>query len=170
MPGKESTQHKLDRVRPPRVQVTYDVDVGDATEKKELPFVLGVLSDLSGKPEQPLPPVKERKFVEIDRDNFNDVMKGIEPRLALKVDNKLANDDTKLGVELKFKGIEDFEPTQVVNQIEPLRKLLEARAQLTALLAKADGNDRLNEKLQEIISNTELLKKIGQEAGIEPSS
>ena len=168
--AKESTQHKLDRVRPPRVKVTYDVEVGDAIETKELPFVVGVLSDLSGKQEQPLPPIKERKFVEIDRDNFSEVMKGIGPRVAFKVDNKLTNDDTKLGVELRFKSIDEFEPTQVVNQIEPLRKLLEVRTQLKALLAKTDGNDRLNEKLQEIINNTELLKQVGKEAGVEPTS
>lgn len=165
--ARESTQHKLDRVRPPRVHITYDVEIGDAIEMKELPFVVGVLADLSGKPDEPLPRLRDRKFVDIDRDNFNDVMKGMKPRLAFKVDNKLTNDDSKMAVELRFNHIDDFEPEQVVNQIEPLRKLLEVRRQLSDLLAKTDGNDKLNERLQEIISNTELLQKIGQEAGVE---
>jgi type VI secretion system protein ImpB len=168
--ARESTQHKLDRVRPPRVHITYDVEIGDAIEMKELPFVVGVLADLSGKPDDPLPRLRDRKFVEIDRDNFNDVMKGTKPRLAFKVDNKLTNDDSKLGVELRFTNMDDFEPERVANQIDPLKKLLEVRRQLSDLLAKTDGNDRLNERLQEIISNTEIMQKIGQEAGLEAES
>lgn len=163
--ARESTQHKLDRVRPPRVQITYDVETGDAIELKELPFVLGVLSDLSGKPEEALPRLRDRKFVEIDRDNFDAVMRGMKPRLAYRVDNKLSDDNTQMGVELKFNSLEDFEPEQVVRQVEPLRKLLETRLQLQALLAKMDGNDKLTDKLQEIISNTDMLKKIGSEVG-----
>src|SRR5207253_846949 len=123
--AKESTQHKLDRVRPPRVHITYDVEVGDAIEMKELPFVAGVLADLSGKPDESLPRLRDRKFVDIDRDNFDAVMKGMKPRLAFKVENKLTNDDTKMAVEVRFNSIEDFEPEQVANQVEPLRKLLE---------------------------------------------
>jgi type VI secretion system protein ImpB len=165
--ARESTQHKLDRVRPPRVHITYDVEIGDAIELKELPFVVGVLADLSGKPDEALPRLRDRKFVDIDRDNFNDVLKGMKPRLAYKVENKLTNDESKMGVELRFNNLDDFEPEQVVNQVEPLRKLLEVRKQLSDLLAKTDGNDKLNERLQEIISNTELLQKIGQEAGAE---
>ena len=165
--ARESTQHKLDRVRPPRVHITYDVEIGDAIELKELPFVVGVLADLSGKPDEALPRLRDRKFVDIDRDNFNDVLKGMKPRLAYKVDNKLTNDESKMGVELRFNNLDDFEPEQVVNQVEPLRKLLEVRKQLSDLLAKTDGNDKLNERLQEIISNTELLQKIGQETGSE---
>lgn len=166
--GKESTQHKLDRVRPPRVQITYDVETGGAIEMKELPFVMGVMADLSGNPEQALPNLKDpkRKFVDIDRDNFDGVMKGMAPRLAYKVDNKLTNDDSKMGVELKFNGIDDFGPEQVANQVEPLRKLVEIRKQLSALLAKADGNDKLAERLQDIIKDTELQQKIGKEAGL----
>jgi len=163
--AKESTQHKLDRVRPPRVQITYDVETGDAIEMKELPFVLGVLSDLSGKPEEALPRLRDRKFVEIDRDNFDAVMRGMKPRLAYRVDNKLSDDNTQMAVELKFNSLDDFEPEQVVRQVEPLRKLLETRLQLQALLAKMDGNDKLTDKLQEIISNTDMLKKIGSEVG-----
>jgi type VI secretion system protein ImpB len=165
--ARESTQHKLDRVRPPRVHITYDVEIGDAIELKELPFVVGVLADLSGKPDEALPRLRDRKFVDIDRDNFNDVLKGMKPRLAYKVDNKLTNDDSKMGVELRFNNLDDFEPEKVVNQVEPLRKLLEVRKQLSDLLAKTDGNDKLNERLQEIISNTELLQKIGEETGAE---
>lgn len=163
--ARESTQHKLDRVRPPRVHITYDVEIGDAIVMKELPFVVGVLADLSGKPDEPVPLLRDRKFVDIDRDNFNEVLKGAKPHLAFRVDNKLANDDTKLGVELRFTNMDDFEPEQVVQQIEPLRKLLDIRRELKGLLAKTDGNDRLNEQLQEIISNTELLQRLSQEAG-----
>jgi len=163
--ARESTQHKLDRVRPPRVQITYDVETGDAIEMKELPFVLGVLADLSGKPEEALPRLRDRKFVEIDRDNFDAVMRGTKPRLSYRVDNKLTDDNTQLGVELKFGSIEDFEPEQVARQVDPLRKLLETRQQLQALLAKMDGNDKLTEKLQEIIGNTDMLKRIGSEVG-----
>src|SRR5512142_694711 len=132
--ARESTQQKLSRVRPPRVHITYDVEVGDAIELKEIPFVMGVLSDLSGKPEEPLPRLRDRKFVEIDRDNFDAVMKGMKPRLAYRVDNKLTGDDTKLGIELRFNSMEDFEPENVARQVEPLRKLLESRIQLKALL------------------------------------
>jgi type VI secretion system protein ImpB len=167
--ARESTQHKLDRVRPPRVHITYDVEIGDAIEMKELPFVVGVLADLSGKPDEPLPRLRDRKFVEIDRDNFNAVLRGMKPRLAFRVDNKLTNDDTKLAVELRFTNIDDFEPERVVDQVEPLRKLIETRRQLAALLAKTDGNDRLGEQLQEIITNTELLQRVSKEAGLPPA-
>jgi len=166
--ARESTQHKLDRVRPPRVHITYDVEIGDAIEMKELPFVVGVMADLSGKPDEPLPRLRDRKFVEIDRDNFNAALKGMKPRLAFRVDNKLTNDDTKLGVELRFNSIDDFEPERVAQQVEPLRKLLEVRQQLSSLLAKTDGNDRLSEQLQQIISDTELLQKVRKEAGLTP--
>jgi type VI secretion system protein ImpB len=161
----ESTQHKLDRVRRPRVHITYDVETGGAIAMKELPFVMGILADLSGKPDEPLPRLRDRKFVEIDRDNFNDVMRGMKPRLAFRVDNKLTNDDTKLGVELRLNNMDDFTPEGVVQQVEPLRRLLEVRQQLSSLLAKTDGNDRLSESLQKIISNTELLSQVSQESG-----
>ncbi|HEV2854759.1 MAG TPA: type VI secretion system contractile sheath small subunit [Thermoanaerobaculia bacterium] len=149
----ESTQKKLSRIRPPRVQITYDVEIGDAIQMKELPFVAGILADLSGKPAEALPKLKDRKFVEIDRDNFNEVLAASVPRLALRVDNKLAKDDTKLNVELNFRNIDDFGPAEVVKQIEPLRKLFEARQRLMDLLAKLDGNDKLDALLQEIVEN-----------------
>lgn len=158
--AKESTQKKLSRVRPPRVQITYDVEVGDAIETKELPFVLGVLGDYSGHPKEALPKLKERKFVDVDRDNFDDVLKGVAPRLQLRVDNRLKKDDTQMGVELKFEKMEDFEPQRVVSQVEPLRKMLEVRTRLSDLRNKITGNDRLEELLDEIVRDTEKLKEI----------
>jgi type VI secretion system protein ImpB len=158
----DSIQHKLDRVRPPRVHITYDVEIGDAVEQKEIPFVAGVLSDLSGKPEAPLPPIKERKFVEVDRDNFNDVLEGMNPRLQYKVDNKIEDNDTRIGVELKFKSLDDFHPEKVARQIEPIRALVEARRKLYNLLGKLDGNDKLEALLQDVISNSEKLEAIGK--------
>lgn len=156
----ESTQKKLTRIRPPRVQITYDVETGGAIEKKELPLVVGIMADLAGKPEKPMVPVKARKFVEIDRDNFNDVMASIAPRLAFQVTNCLKDDDTKLNVELKFQRIDDLRPETIVQQVEPLKKLFEARQRLNDLLAKLDGNDDLDSLLQEIAANTEDQQKI----------
>lgn len=169
MAKKESLQHKLDRVRSPRVQITYDVEIGDAIEMKEIPFVMGILADLSGKPDEPLPKMKDRKFVEIDRDNFNNVLAGTKPRVAFKVDNKLSGDDSKMAVELRFKSMDDFHPENVAAQIEPLRKLIQARQKLSGLLNKLDGNDKLDELLQEVIANTDALQKVGKEAGIDKS-
>lgn len=163
----ESLQHTLDRVRAPRVQITYDVEIGDAIEMKEIPFVVGVLADLSGKPDEPLPKVKDRKFVEIDRDNFNQVLAGMKPRLAYRVDNKLTDDDSKMAVELRFKSLDDFHPERVAEQVTPVRKLVEARKRLSELLAKLDGNDKLDELLQDVLANTDSIEKLGEEAGVE---
>lgn len=170
MAGKQSLQHKIDRVRAPRVQITYDVEVGDSIEMKEIPFVVGVLSDLSGKPDEPLPKLKDRKFVEIDRDNFNNVLAAMKPRLAFKVDNKITNDDTKIAVELRFKSLDDFHPEQVAQQVEPLKKLVDARQRLSELLNKLDGNDRLDELLQQVVNDAESLQKLGKQAGIAETS
>ena len=156
----ESTQKKLTRIRPPRVQITYDVETGGAIEKKELPLVVGILADLAGKQENPMLPIKARKFVEIDRDNFNDVLASISPRLAFQIDNRMQDNDTKMNVELKFKKLDDFRPEQLVNQVEPLRKLFEARQRLNDLLAKLDGNDDLDVLLQDIAANTEQQQEI----------
>ena len=123
----ESTQHKLDRVRPPRVQITYDVEIGNAIEKKELPLVVGILADLSGKPDTPPAKLVERRFVDIDRDNFNEILSSISPRATLQVDNTISGDDSKLNVELRFNHIEDFDPVNLVKQVVPLRRLFEAR-------------------------------------------
>ncbi len=168
--AKQSLQHKLDRVRAPRVHITYDVEVGDAIEMKETPFVVGVLGDLSGKPDEPLPKLKDRKFIEIDRDNFNNVLEGMKPRLAFKVDNKISDDGTQIPVELRFKSLEDFHPEQVAKQIKPVAKLVEARQKLSDLLNKLDGNDALDDLLQEVISSTDSLQKLGEEAGISSGS
>ncbi|MBX7173000.1 MAG: type VI secretion system contractile sheath small subunit [Pyrinomonadaceae bacterium] len=167
MPKKESLQHKLERVRPPRVNITYDVEVGGAIELKELPFVVGVLGDFVGKPEEPLPALKNRKFVEIDPDNFNQVMAGMKPRLTYSVDNKLQDDGSKMGVELKFNNIEDFEPDNIVQQIDPLRKLVEARQKLSDLRSKMDGNDKLESMLEDIISNSDKQKQLSDSLGLD---
>jgi type VI secretion system protein ImpB len=164
----DSTQHKLDRVRPPRVHITYDVEIGDAVEQKEIPFVVGVLSDLSGKPEKPLPQLKERKCIEIDRDNFNSILEGMKPRLAFKVDNRIEDDDTKIAVELQFNSLDDFHPERVAQQIEPVRRLVEARRKLYNLLGKLDGNDKLEALLQDVITNTEKLEMLNKQSS--PSS
>ena len=163
---KESLQKKVGRVRPPRVQITYDVQVGDAIEKRDLPFVVGVLADLSGMPEKPLPKIEKRKFVAIDRDNVNDVMKKIGPRIAFKVPNRLSEDDTKLNVELRFESMDDFQPAKVVEQITPLRKLLELRNSLANLRSTLIGNEKLDNLLQEMIQDQEMLRQAGSEAGV----
>jgi type VI secretion system protein ImpB len=170
MPPNEGAAHKLDRVRKPRVQITYDVETEGSPIKRELPFIVGVLADLSGHPDpdaEPLPKLKteQRKFVEINRDSFDKVMSGIKPRLALRVANELQKDGTKIGVELKFRTMEDFEPANVVRQIEPLRKLLEARQRLAELKSKVVSNDRLEGLLQRIIHDTDQLKQLAREMG-----
>ncbi|EPF1349574.1 type VI secretion system contractile sheath small subunit, partial [Pseudomonas aeruginosa] len=154
----ESTQHKLDRVRPPRVQITYDVEIGNAIEKKELPLVVGILADLSGKPDTPPAKLVERRFVDIDRDNFNEILSSISPRATLQVDNTISGDDSKLNVELRFNHIEDFDPVNLVKQVVPLRRLFEARQRLRDLLTKLDGNDDLDQLLQDVVANTEGLQ------------
>jgi type VI secretion system protein ImpB len=165
MPSKESLQHKLERVRPPRVNITYDVELGGAIQLKELPFVIGVMGDFVGKPEEPLPSLKQRKFVEIDPDNFNQVMAGMKPRLAYSVENKLQGDGSKLGVELKFNSIEDFEPDSIVQQVDPLRKLVEARQKLADLRSKMDGNEKLESILEDVISNADKQKQLSDALG-----
>jgi len=164
--AKESLQKKLSRVRPPRVHITYDVQVGDAIEKRDLPFVVGVLADLSGIPEKPLPPLSKRKFTNIDRDNVDDVLKKIGPRLAFKVPNCLSEDDTKLNVELRFESMDDFSPARVAQQITPLRRLLELRNSLANLKTSLIGNEKLEGLLQEMIHSQEMLQRAGSEAGI----
>ncbi len=166
MPSKESIQHKIDRVRPPRVQITYDVEVGGAIELKELPFVIGVMGDFVGKSEEPLPAIKNRKFVELDPDNFNQVLAGMKPRVAFTVDNKMQEDGSKVGVDLKFSNIEDFEPDNVVQQIEPLRKLVEARQKLSDLRSKMDGNEKLENMLNDIIGDAGKQKELSDSLGL----
>jgi type VI secretion system protein ImpB len=163
MSKKESVQKKLQRVRPPRVQLTYDVEIGDAIEQKEIPFVVGVMADFSGASENPLPKLKGRKFVNVDTDNFDDVMKGVEPRAVYRVKNTLSEKGGEFAVDLKFKSIEDFRPEAIVQQVDPLRKLLEARTKLSDLRNKLAGNDKLEDILGEVLTNTESLQRIGQE-------
>lgn len=171
MAKSESTQHVIDRVRKPRVHITYDVETGGAIEMKELPFVVGVLADLSGQPllddEGKKIAVKNRKFVNIDRDNFHDVLSGAKPAVNLRVANKLSGEeDAQLNVGLKFRHLSDFEPEQVVKQVEPLRKLMEARQRLTELKSKLDGNDRLEELLTKVLNNPTDLGQLKDAVGV----
>jgi type VI secretion system protein ImpB len=150
------------------VHLTYDVEVGDAIEMKELPFVVGVMGDFSGKPDEPLPKLSGRKFIEIDRDNFDKVLAGMKPRLAFRVENRLSDDGSKMNVELRFNSLDDFTPDRVVEQVEPLRRLVEARRRLSDLLSKMDGNDRLEELLNEVVNSTgDAKKQLSAQLGIE---
>ena len=166
----ESLQHKLDRVRRPRVHITYDVETGGAMKKVELPFVVGVLADLSGQPKEALRPVKERKFTPVDRDNFNEVLEKATPRLAMKVQNRLTGDDSKLAVELNFKNMDDFEPTRVAEQVGPLKELLTMRQRLQELMSKMEGNDKLEQLLTDVLTNTEKAMSLAKQMGIEPAA
>ncbi len=162
----QSLQHKLDRVRRPRVQITYDVETNGAMQKVELPFVVGVLADLSGKPTEAPKPLKERKVVNIDRDNFNDVLARATPRAAVKVADKLTGGDGKLAVELNFKHIDDFEPAKVAEQVPALREMLDLRRQLSQLLSKMEGNDKLDQLLQQVLSNRDKAQNMARYLGV----
>jgi type VI secretion system protein ImpB len=166
MAKKDSVQKRLEKVRPPRVQLSYDVQVGDAIEQKELPFVVGVLGDFTGQPDpvKPVARLKDRKFVSVDLDNFDDVMEGMAPRAAYRVANKLSADGGEFAVNLEFGAMEDFRPESVVQQVEPLRKLLEARAKLADLRNKLAGNEKLEDILADVLSSTEKLSQLGNEA------
>jgi type VI secretion system protein ImpB len=165
----ESLQHKLDRVRRPRVQITYDVETNGAMQKTELPFVVGVMADLSGQPKDALRPVKERKFVNIDRDNFNDVMAQANPPWPYGPQPPLG-DSSKLGVDLSFKHMDDFEPARVAEQVEPLRELLKVRQQLKQLLSRLEGNTKLEQLMDEVLNNTEKRQALARELGIDLSA
>ena len=160
-----SLQHKLDRVRRPRVQITYDVETNGAMEKLELPFVVGVLADLSGQPSTPQKGLKDRKVVTVDRDTLNDVLEKATPRLAFKVDNKLTGEG-KIPVELNFKSLDDFDPAKVAQQVEPLRELLRMRHELTQLMSKMEGNDKLEKLLSDVLSNTDVAKAMAKQLGL----
>jgi type VI secretion system protein ImpB len=170
--ARESTQHKLDRVRPPRVQITYDVEVGDAIEVKELPFVLGVMGDFTGQPSEPLPRVKDRKFVEVTPDNFDTVLENMKPHLAFSVENKLSEDPDapKLKVDLNFKSMDDFSPENVARQVGPLKELLQLRDRLSDLRGSMQGNDKLEELLREAVSDKDKLAKLRTELGVKGES
>lgn len=156
----ESVYKKKERVRPPRVHISYEVELNGAQVMKELPFVVGVLADLSGNPTEALAKPKDRKFAEIDRDNFDDVLKSMKPRLAFRAENKLADDGSEMAVELNFRKMADFSPDEVVKQVKPLNELLEIRTQLKALLSKTEGNDRLEELLDQILENGDVRAKL----------
>jgi type VI secretion system protein ImpB len=169
--AKESVHKKLERVRPPRVHVTYDVEVGDAIEVKELPFVMGILADLSGQPTEALPRLKDRRFVEITPDNFDGVLESFRPHVSLEVDNKLSEeaDAGKLRVDLDFKSLDDFDPGNVAKNVKPLRELLELRAKLGDLRGALQGNDKLDDLLMDAVGNTQkadqLKKELEKEKG-----
>jgi type VI secretion system protein ImpB len=170
--AKDSTQHKLDRVRPPRVQITYDVEVGDAIEIKELPFVMGVLGDFTGQPTEPLAKLKDRKFVEVTPDNFDTVIENMKPHLAYSVENKLSKDPDagNLKVDLNFKSMDDFSPENVARQVGPLRELLELRGRLSDLRGNMQGNDKLEELLRDAVSDKDKLAKLRSELGLKGES
>lgn len=165
----ESVNKKLERVRAPRVHIKYDVETGGAIEMKELPFVMGVLGDLTGMPAEPLAKLKERKFVEITPDNFDDVLKSMKPHLQFKVDNVLSDepDAGKIGVDLKFESLDDFSPERVAQQVGPLNKLLQLRQNLADLRGSLQGNDKLDEILQETLADTDKMGKLKNEMGTE---
>jgi type VI secretion system protein ImpB len=163
--ARESTQTKVGRVRPPRVHVTYEVEIGDAIELKELPFVLGVLGDFTGMPSEPLPRLRERKFVEVNPDNFDSVLEGMKPHLAFSVENKLSEDpdSPQLKVDLHFKSMDDFAPENVASQVKPLKALLDLRSKLNDLSGSLQGNDKLEELLLNAVGNKDKLDKLKQE-------
>lgn len=165
--ARESTQHKIDRVRPPRVQITYDVEIGDAIELKELPFVMGVLGDFTGQPVEPLPRLRDRKFVEVNPDNFDQVLEGMKPHLAFSVENKLSEDSDvgQLKVDLKFASLDDFNPENVAKQVKPLKELLDLRTRLSDLRGTLQTNEKLEEALMDAIKDTGKMDRLKQELG-----
>lgn len=163
----ESIHDKLKRVRKPRVHITYDVETNGAMEKKELPFVVGVMGDYSGDNTDNKRALRDRKFVQIDRDNFNEAMAKVNPKVNMKVENTLKGDGSEMGVELDFKNMSDFDPESVVNQVEPLKKLLETRNKLRDLMTKVDRSDELESILENVLQNTDALKGLGDELGVE---
>lgn len=167
--ARESTQKKLERVRPPRVQVSYDVEIGGAIELKELPFVMGILSDLSGQPKEALPRLKDRRFVEITPDNFDSVLDSMKPHLAFSVENKMSEDPNagQIKIDLNFKSMDDFEPDAVAKQVKPLKDLLDLRTKLSDLRGNLQTNEKLDELLLDAVSNTDKLNKLKGELGIE---
>jgi type VI secretion system protein ImpB len=165
----ESTQKKLERVRAPRVHIAYDVETGGAIEQKSLPFVMGILGDFTGMPTEPLARLKDRKFVEVTPDNFDDVLASMKPHLAFSVENKLSEDADapKLSVDLNFRSMDDFTPDAVARQVKPLRELLELRGKLADLRGSLQGNDRLDELLQETLRDDDKLARLRTELGLD---
>jgi type VI secretion system protein ImpB len=161
-----SIHDKLNRVRKPRVHITYEVETEGAQIQRELPFVVGVLGDFSGDPTQPMKPLSERKFVQIDRDNFNDVMARIGPGLKLKVENTLAGDGSEMAVDLTFKSMEDFEPGRIVEQVPALKALMETRNKLRDLLSKVDRSEKLESVLEQVLQNQQELDALSAQLGL----
>ena len=165
--AREGTQKKLERVRPPRVNISYDVETGGAIEKKELPFVMGVLADLSGQPAEALPRLKDRKFVEVTPDNFDTVLKSMRPRVAFTVENKLQPEaGGKIGVDITFESLDDFSPDRVAQKVKPLKELLDLRTKLADLRGSLQGNDKLDEILQHTLNDAAAMKKLESEIAI----
>jgi type VI secretion system protein ImpB len=162
-----SIHDKLSRVRRPRVHITYEVETEGAQVSRELPFVVGVLGDFSGDPQEPLRPMSERKFIQIDRDSFNDVMARMTPGLNLKVDNKLADDGTQMAVGLKFNSIDDFAPARVAAQVPALKALMETRDKLRDLMSKVDRSEQLEALLEQVLKNDAELKSLSSELGLD---
>ena len=162
-----SIHDKLNRVRKPRVHITYEVETEGAAIERELPFVVGVMGDFSGDPTTPLRPMTERKFIQIDRDNFNDVMARMTPGVKMKVDNKLADDGSQMAVDLKFNSIEDFEPARIADQVPALRALVETRNKLRDLMSKVDRSDQLESLIEQVLQNEAELKSLSSELGLE---
>lgn len=163
----DSIHDKLKRVRKPRVHITYDLETNGSIVEKEIPFVMGVMGDYSGDNVDNKKNIKERKFSQIDRDNFNDIMSKVNPQLRMKVENMLEGDGSEMSVNLDFKNMEDFEPQKIVEQIEPLKKLMETRNKLRDLLTKADRSEDLELILEDVLSNTAALSSLSGELGIE---
>ncbi len=162
-----SIHDKLNRVRKPRVHIKYDVETEGAQIERELPFVMGIMGEFSGDPTKPLPPLGDRKFVQIDRDNFNDVMSRIGPGLNLKVDNTLAGDGSQVAVDLKFNAIEDFEPGRIVEQVPALKALMETRNKLRDLMSKVDRSEDLENLLEQVLQNEGELKSLSGQLGLD---
>jgi type VI secretion system protein ImpB len=162
-----SVHSKLNRVRKPRVHITYEVETDGAQIVRELPFVVGVMGDFSGDPTQPLRPMADRKFTQIDRDNFNDVMARMAPGLNIKVENTLADDGSEMALNLKFNSMDDFDPARVVDQVPALKSLLETRNKLRDLMSKADRSDELEGLLEKVLQNNEELKSLSSELGLD---
>ncbi len=158
--AKQSRQKFIARNRAPRVQIEYDVELYGAEKKVQIPFVMGIMADLAGKQEDPLPPIDQRKFLEFDMDNFDDRMKAMKPRAAFRVKNTLSDDEGELSVDLTFESMDDFSPAAVARKVEPLRKLLEARTQLSNLVTYMDGKAGAEELISKAINDPELLKSL----------
>jgi len=163
----ESIHDKLKRVRKPRVHITYDVETNGAVDKKEIPFVMGVMGDYSGDNVDSKKALKDRKFSQIDRDNFNEVMNNVSPQLSMKVENTLESDGSEMAVSLDFKSMEDFEPQKIVDKVEPLKKLMDTRNKLRDLLTKADRSDALETILEKILSDSDAMSALSKELGVD---